>query len=331
MQPINRKDLTPAQKREALGYLMFLKKKQSGTIKGCGCADGRKQQDYITKEESTSPTISMEAMFLTAVVDAWENWKVAVLDGPGAFMQVDIDELVHIRFEGEMVEKLLEIDHDLYASYVTEEEGNKVMYVELLKALYGTLRAARLFWEKLQAKLVNDWGFTPNWYDSCVVNKKVNGKQLTVTWHVDDLKVSHEEDNVLDEFICMMEEEFGQETPLTVKRGPIQEYLGMTLDFTERGKVVVKMSNYIKNMLKDAPASMDGHAATPTAAHLFKINTENPKLLCKEKKELFVHLVMQGLYLSQWGWPDNRTAISFLCSRLNCPDEDDFKKLARLI
>ena len=27
MQPINRKDLSPAQKREALGYLMFLKKK----------------------------------------------------------------------------------------------------------------------------------------------------------------------------------------------------------------------------------------------------------------------------------------------------------------
>ena len=43
MQPINRKDLTPAQKREALGYLMFLKKKRSGIIKGRGCADGRKQ------------------------------------------------------------------------------------------------------------------------------------------------------------------------------------------------------------------------------------------------------------------------------------------------
>ena len=51
------------------------------------------------------------------------------------------------------------------------------MYVELLKALYGTLRAARLFWEKLQGKLVNDWGFVPNRYDSCVVNKIVNGKQ----------------------------------------------------------------------------------------------------------------------------------------------------------
>ena len=170
MQPINCKDLTPAQKREALGYLMFLKKKRSGTIKGRGCADGRKQRAYITKEESTSPTISTEAVFLTAVVDAWESQKVAVLDVPGAFIQVDVDELVHIWFEGEIVDKLLEIDHDLYASYVTEEKGNKVMYVELLKALYGTLWAARLFWEKLQVKLVNDWGFTPNRYDSCVVN-----------------------------------------------------------------------------------------------------------------------------------------------------------------
>ena len=147
MQPINRKDLTPAQKREALGYLMFLKKKRSGTVKIRGCADGRKQRAYITKEESTSPTISTEAVFLTAVVDAWENRKVAVLDVLGAFMQVDMDELVHVRFEGEMVDKLLEIDEDLYASYVTEEKGKKVMYVELLKVLYGTLRAAQLFWE----------------------------------------------------------------------------------------------------------------------------------------------------------------------------------------
>ena len=238
-------------------------------------------------------------MFLTAVVDAWENRKVAVLDIPGAFMQVDMDELVHVRFHGEMVDKLLEIDHELYSSYVIEEQGEKVMYMELLKALYGTLRAARLFWEKLQAKLVKDWGFVPNRYDSCVVNKKVDGKQLTMAWHVDNLKVSHEEEKVLDEFIVMMEEEFGQETPLSVSRGSVQEYLGMTLDFSERGRVVVKMSNYVKNMLNDAPALMDGKAVTPAAAHLFKVNTEGPKLLSKEKKELFVHLVMQGLYLSQ--------------------------------
>ena len=331
MQPVSRKDLSPSQKKEALGYLMFLKKKRCGTIKGRGCADGRKQRAYVTKEESTSPTISTEAVFLTAVVDAWENRKVAVLDVPGAFMQVDMDELVHVRFEGEMVDKLLEIDHDLYADYVSEESGKKVMYVELLKALYGTLRAARLFWEKLHTKLVNEWGFIPNRYDSCVVNKMVDGRQLTVAWHVDDLKISHEKEEALDNFIQMMEDEFGQDSPLSVSRGAIQQYLGMTLDFREKGRVIVKMEDYVRTMLNDAPPSMDGKAATPAAAHLFKVNTVNPKLLDQERKDVFVHLVMQGLYLSQRGRPDIRTAISFLCSRLKCPDEDDYKKLTRLI
>ena len=310
---------------------MFLKKKRCGKIKGRGCADGRKQRAYITKEESTSPTISTDAVFLTAVVDAWEHRNVAVLDVPGAFMQVDMDELVHMRFSAEMVDKLLEIDHELYSGYMTVERGEKVMYVELLKALYWTLRAARLFWEKLHAKIVTDWGFVPNRYDSCMVNKMVDGKQLTVAWHVDDLKVSHEKDCALDDFIEMMEKEFGQDAPLSISRGPIQEYLGMTLDFSVPGQVTINMSDYVKTMLNDASASMDGKAATPAAPHLFKVNTDDPKLLTKENQEMFVHLVMQGLYLSQRGRPDIRTAISFLCSRLNCPDEDDYKKPTRLI
>ena len=205
------------------------------------------------------------------------------------------------------------------------------MYVELLKMLYGTLQAAQLFWEKLQTKLVDEWGFTPNRYDSCVVNKIVDGRQLTVAWHVDDLKILHEKEEALDIFIRMMENEFGKDTPLSILRGAVQQYLGMTLDFSEKGRVVVKMDNYVKTMLNDAPSSMDGKAATPIAAYLFKINTVNPKSLDQERKDLFVHLVMQGLYLSQRGCPGIRTAISFLCSRLKCPDEDDYKKLTRLI
>ena len=52
VQPVDRKDLSQSQKREALGYLMFLKKKRCGAIKGRGCADGRKQSAYITKEKN---------------------------------------------------------------------------------------------------------------------------------------------------------------------------------------------------------------------------------------------------------------------------------------
>jgi hypothetical protein len=58
------------------------------------------------------------------------------------------------------------------------------------KALYGLLRNALLFYNKLVADLESN-GFVLNPYDLCVANKIVNRKQMTVCWHVDDLKVSH--------------------------------------------------------------------------------------------------------------------------------------------
>ena len=114
MMPVHKKCLTPEQRKEALAYLMFLKQKRCGKVKGRGCADGRKQRAYIAMEESTAPMVSTEAVFLTAVIDALESREVAVLDVPGALMQADIDELVHVRSTGEMVSMLLHIDNELY-------------------------------------------------------------------------------------------------------------------------------------------------------------------------------------------------------------------------
>ena len=41
---------------------MFLKEKRDGSIKARGCADGRSQWDYMAKTETSSPTVSLEAM-----------------------------------------------------------------------------------------------------------------------------------------------------------------------------------------------------------------------------------------------------------------------------
>ena len=105
----------------------------------------------------------------------------------------------------------------------------------------------------------------------------------------------------------------------------------MTLDFRTKGEVQINMEHYIDMMLQDAPEEMKGIATTPAASHLFKVNEKDPQYLGTEKKKVFVHLVMQGLYLSQRGRPDIRTAIAFLCSRLRNPDEDDYKKLIRMM
>jgi hypothetical protein len=86
-----------------------------------------------------------------------------------------MDELVHVRLNGKMAEIFLEIDQEMYSIYVTHQHGEMVLYVELLKALYETHRAARLFWEKLSNQW-KEWGFTANPYDPCVMNKMIKGK-----------------------------------------------------------------------------------------------------------------------------------------------------------
>ena len=62
--------------------------------------------------------------------------------------------------------------------------------VGLIKAIYGTMRATHLFWEKISAKL-QGWGFKMNDYDGCMANKMNDGKQCTIMSHVDDLKILH--------------------------------------------------------------------------------------------------------------------------------------------
>jgi hypothetical protein len=324
------RDLTCKEREEALAYLMFLREKPDGSFKARGCADGRKQRQWTAKSDSSSPTISTQAMFLTAVVDALEGRDVATVDVAGAFMQVDMDgEIVHVRFTGTMVEKLLEIDPEMYQPYVVYEGKEKVMYVELLKALYGTLRASRMFWEKLKGKLL-EWGFVPNPYDACVVNKIIDGKQCTVGWHVDDLKVSHVKTKVVDDILDLMDGEFGKEEPMTRSRGKIHDYLGMILDFSVPGELTIDMVKYVEKIIADMPEEMKGTSATPAAAHLFHVN-ENPVLLSRDKADIFHRMVMQLLYLSQRGRPDLQTAISFLCKRTSAPDEDDYKKLTRVM
>jgi len=116
---------------------------------------------------------------------------VVTTDIPGAFMHTDIDEEVYIRLEGTMADLLVRVNPSKYGSYVVTKAGCHVIYLLLRKALYGTLQAALLFWRNLSSFLVDELGFRINPYDSCVANKVINGKQCTIGWHVDDLKISH--------------------------------------------------------------------------------------------------------------------------------------------
>ena len=226
--------LTRKQQKSALKYLVFLKQKRCGRIKARGCADGRKQRIYKSKEGPSSTTISMESLFLTCVIDVMERRHVITCDNPGAFMQADMDELIHVKLEGELAELLIKVN-STYED-ILKHEGNKpVIYAELDKALYGTLQAALLFWKKIQKFFIEKHGFKANRYNSCVVNKDIDGKQCTIGWPVDNIKISHCNPEIAESIVGLLDKEYEKEAPLVVTQGKVHEYLGMTIDFSEDG------------------------------------------------------------------------------------------------
>ena len=89
------------------------------------------------------------------------------------------DETVSMKLEGKMVNILTNLEPKLYRKYIRTEGNKPIMYVELKKALYGTLQAALLFWKNLITSL-HEWGFEINPYVWCVANKTVNDKQLKI-------------------------------------------------------------------------------------------------------------------------------------------------------
>ena len=190
MHPCDATTLSRSEKYSALKYLMSLKEKRCGKVKGQGCADGRKQRLYKSKEETSSPTIWVESLFLSSMIDTKEDRKVITCDIPGAFMQANIDEQLFLKFNGDLVELLIQVD-PTYQPYVTYKGKQPVLYTELDKALYGTLQAALLFWQKLSTFLIDKHGFEQNEYDWCVINKMIEGKQCTIAWYVDDIKMLH--------------------------------------------------------------------------------------------------------------------------------------------
>ena len=107
---------------------MFLKEKCCSTIKGRGCADGRKQRIYINKDDANSPTVATKLLLLTCLINAAENRDVATVDVPGAFMQSNMEVPdTHMKIEGKMVDILTKIIEKYYKKYVIEENGKRFM------------------------------------------------------------------------------------------------------------------------------------------------------------------------------------------------------------
>jgi len=79
--------LNVEQRAKILQSHMFIVKKRDGNTKARVVTGGNLQRCHVTKEESSSPTVSTESVILTLIVDAHEERDVAIIDILNAFIQ----------------------------------------------------------------------------------------------------------------------------------------------------------------------------------------------------------------------------------------------------
>ena len=125
-----KKLLTTKQQANALRALMFLKEKRMGYIKGCMCANGRKQRSNSNKKSATSPTAVTKSLLITTAINATERRDVAMVDFLEAFLTANMDEEVILMLTGKIAEIMESISPKTYRDYVPiVTTGKNMLYV----------------------------------------------------------------------------------------------------------------------------------------------------------------------------------------------------------
>jgi hypothetical protein len=154
---------------------------------------------------------------------------------------------------------------------------------------------------------------------------------MTVSWHVDDLKISHKDPKVVDDFIQWVKTTYGSIGEVKTTRGKVHSYLGMRLDYSTEGQVTIDMIQYVESMIFNFPQEhLQGRVASPWNENLFKVHEKSPKLK-PEMAELFHTVTTQGLFLCKRARPDISPAIAYLTTRVTTPNQDDWEKLSRMM
>ena len=319
-------DLTENDLKHTLRTITLVKEKRDGTVKGRMVADGRPQKHWYHGKSYYAPTVSTEGFMLSCAIDAKERRCTAACDVTGAYLNANMRDTVIIVLEGSMVDYMITANPD-YAKYVyVDKNGKKKLYLQLAKALYGCIQSALLWWQTLYGTLYEQ-GFRLNPYDNCIANKVLDdGTQCTVCWYVDDLKISHAREEVVDEVITLIEKEYGK---LQVQKGPRFEYLGMQIEYTNDGEVKIGMLSYIDDAIDCFNEALGTSARTPAGEGLFKVTKSEQ--LPEAKRKVFHSCVAKLLYLGKHGRPDILLPVSYLTSRTTLATRSDWEKLRRVL
>ena len=91
------------------------------------------------------PIVSLDEILIAPCINAVEECNVVVVGIPGLFLTADMDKISHMVLHCRLPELTAKVNPSIYTKNARVENGQELLYVQLQKALYGTLQAALIF------------------------------------------------------------------------------------------------------------------------------------------------------------------------------------------
>lgn len=328
--PVAYSSLSPTHKEQLLYSFCFTKEKRDNTLKSRLVSIGSKQNGPAFAGEvidASSPTVNNMCMNIIlaeiAEMSRVRDVHVVTVDIEGAYLHADMPSDRYLSLDKDLSHILADMYPDIYLKYLGRTGR---LCLKLDKALYGCIESAKLFYDHLSATL-HAIGLNPNPYDLCVFNGSFFDARVTVIIHVDDLLISSVDRRGVDHVLQHLTDVYHK---ITLHEGPILDYLGIDLDFSHRGCVIVSATRMVKETLEQCSDMLGRMTLTPASSTLFEVDLRSHSL-DKKRQERFHSVVAKLLYVSKHGRPDILTAVAFLTTRVTRPSEEDERKLIRVL
>lgn len=327
-EPVKKADLTPAQLKKIIPSSMFLKAKHKpdgsfDKLKSRLVAGGHRQ-DTTMYDNVSSPCVNLTSVFTLLSIAAYERRHIAAVDIKGAYLNARLSTVtVHMRIQQQLVTILKDLYRDLFKRDISEyicQDGSMIVHV--LKALYGLIESA-LLWYKHLSTTLNRAGYTTSQNDRGVFFRTSKDKKCAIAIHVDDLLVTSTHKDLLDQLLKILTDTYKD---INVQQDTKQLfYLGMQLDLRyDDGAIFVSQPGYIKDILAAHPVTRA--AAYPATDDLFKCSTEGDPVEVTD----YASRLMKLNYLTKRSRPDISLPVSFLATKMTKPDHFDDGKLKRV-
>ena len=284
------------------------KRKPSGEVtryksRMCIRGDLQRNADTYGPNQTFAPTVDWITVRLLFTLGLVEDWKTASIDFKNAFTQASLPEPIFL---------------ELPPGYKEANPTLKDKVIKVNTSLYGDVRAANLWYNKIAGTLVDDLGFRSSEMDPCLFIRS----DCIIVLYVDDAILMARDDKTLDH---VLQELSGKGYQFN-RDGDFKSYLGVQLDRLSDGSLKLSQPHLNRSFV-DSVGCLDSKPVdTPSSGPLFR------HLDSKGFDHSFNYRSAIGMlqYLGQNTRPDCAYAIS-ACSRFcNDPREPHSKAVKRI-